>query len=82
MPTRVALTSPKRLIVDDRMLRDVERTLRERRAMAELTPERVAELAAITDVDVEAAVRYWERANASHASRLILRATGEGSDAS
>ena len=53
----------RNLITDPTLIRDVERTLREHQALAAITPQTLADAAAITPADVEAAARMWERVN-------------------
>lgn len=64
----------KRFVSDAVLLRDVQRTLSERRALAALTPAIIAEMSTITSSDIRAAMRYWERANAGTAVEQLLRA--------
>lgn len=53
-------------------MRDVERLISERRAVESLTSAQLDALARVSEGDIDAAVRYWERANAGTAASGLL----------
>jgi hypothetical protein len=71
---RTRLTTPHRLFGNAQLTRELERTLRERQNAAAITEQTLADASAITPLDVQAAIRYWERANAGTQVAQILRA--------